>query len=105
VHQRRSETVDPAIPTAFANVLYRASGNFTFDAADPVFKLPLPRRLQVTGAFYYDRNGDGVYTPNNREEPQGAAIEFRDEAAPATVVERMAGAQTGGFQAFLPLGH
>ncbi|HKZ59577.1 MAG TPA: carboxypeptidase regulatory-like domain-containing protein [Candidatus Thermoplasmatota archaeon] len=105
VDQRRSENVDPAIPTAFANVLYRASGNFTFDAADPVFKLPLPRRLQVTGAFYYDRNGDGVYTPNNREEPQGAAIEFRDEAAPATVVERIAGPTTGAFEVFLPLGN
>ncbi len=105
VEQRRSENVDPNIATAFANVLYRASGNFTFDAANPLFKLPLPRRLQVTGAFYYDRNADGIYTPGNREEPVGAFIEFRDALDPLRVVERIAAPSTGGYEVFLPLGN
>lgn len=105
VEQRRSENVDPTQPTAFANVLYRASGNFTFDAANPLFKLPLPRRLQVTGAFYYDRNGDGIYSQGNREEPVGASIELLDASNPTRVVERIAAPSTGGYEVFLPLGN
>jgi asparagine N-glycosylation enzyme membrane subunit Stt3 len=101
--QRRSESLAPN--QTQVTVLYHAEGNYTFVPGTTVFPLPLTRLVQVTGGFYYDRNGDGVYTPGNREEPLGAFIEFRNASAPAQVVLRQEVQPTGAYEAFLPVGN
>lgn len=103
IDQRRSESLAPN--ETQVTVLYHAEGNYTFVPGTTVFRLPLIRMVQVTGAFYYDRNGDGVYTAGNREEPLGAFIEFRNASQPTQVVLRQLVQPTGAYEAFLPVGN
>ncbi len=102
--ERRSEALTPG-QTNQVTVLYEASGNFTFTGSNTNFTLPVTRQVQVTGAFYYDRNGDGAYTPSNSEEPVGALVEFRDASNTSLIVRRVEVPQLGSYEVFVPRGN
>lgn len=103
INERRSESLGGS--NVSVDVQYKSEGNFTFTGTNPVLTLPVVRLVQVSGAFYYDRNADGTYTPGNSEEPVGAFIEMRDAANTSRIVDRSPAPAVGSWEVFVPKGN
>ncbi|HEX9709443.1 MAG TPA: hypothetical protein VGB42_05695, partial [Candidatus Thermoplasmatota archaeon] len=100
VEDERTETV----ANVDMRVRYRAAGNFTLAPGVTAFSFPVQRLYHVSGAFFWDRNGDGTYSPAGNEAPLGAFVEFRERGNLSNVVVRQSVEPVGRYEAFVPIG-
>ncbi len=85
-------------------VRYELEGTFTFTPGMTDLTLPVPRLYLVGGSFYWDRDGDGTFSPVGNEAPIGAVVEFREWGNDSNIVVQEAVEPVGLYEAYLPIG-